>query len=124
MPLPQGQRSFRGGRLHVHHSIPFHTIRDEVLNDLNLPLRSRVNEYQNLEIDKIEQLYAQKLMKIEGLPMTHEIHRIFHSIYGNKTNNDHVNDFRRKYVDGELFDKIANANNSLTRLARTLPKLK
>lgn len=93
----------KGGKLQVHHGIPFHEIRDRVLEELRLPIKDQIGKYETLEIESIGQKYFEYLQEVEGFPMTKEIHKLFHLIYGKKgNNNEQVVEFKRRYLEGEF----------------------
>jgi hypothetical protein len=95
-----------GDRMQVHHSIPFHELRDEVLQTLNLTLKAKINEYQPSELNAIAEMYSEKLKNVEGLPMARVIHRLFHKLYGFKTNEMQVVEFRERYQKGEFLEYL------------------
>lgn len=93
----------RGGQLQVHHSIPFYKLRDKVLKEIKLPLKNKVGEYSQQEIESIETMYIEYLSEVEGYPMTKDIHKMFHSIYGIMNHNkDQIEEFKSRYLAGEF----------------------
>ena len=93
----------RGVELQVHHSIPFYKLRDKVLKEMNLPLENQVGKYQQQELKAIETKYLEYLTKVEGFPMTKDLHKLFHSIYGKMNNNKtQIEEFKSRYLAGEF----------------------
>lgn len=84
-------------KLKIHHTKPFHVIRDEVLAELGLPLHRHICEYTEEQLKAIEKLFIEKHMEVEGIPMLDEVHKKFHEIYGHETTSYDLLDFKYKY---------------------------
>lgn len=83
----------RGGQLHVHHTEPFHLLRDQTPKNLKLPLLERVSDYSSEQMDAIEREYNRLLNGVEGFPLKPEIHKQFHQEYGHSTTKAHFIQF-------------------------------
>lgn len=75
--------------LEVHHLHNFNNIIYESLNELNLEMRKNYTLYTQTELRQLVKV-CRKLHYRYGLgvPLSKEIHREFHSIYGKKNNNN------------------------------------
>lgn len=85
----------------IHHLYPFNKILKESLDELNMTLKGKINEYTNEELKSLEE----KILEIHyryplGVCLTREIHKEFHSIYGkeNFTPDDFYNFKQMKLV--------------------------
>lgn len=92
----------RKGCMHIHHIIPHHTIRNEVLYDLNLPLHRYVDEYTEEELKAISSRYIDKHSGFEGILMLKRVHKLFHKIYGNNTTMENYLEFKERWDNGEF----------------------
>lgn len=92
----------RKGKIHVHHSIPHHQIRDEVLLKLNLPFKKYVNEYSEDELKLILSLYLELHKEIVGIPMLKGVHKLFHNLYGINANYEDYLKFKERWNNGEF----------------------
>lgn len=97
----------RGGDLHVHHVTPFHVLREQAEKELGIPLRETIADYDTDTVavicDKIAELH-----KVEkGYVITAELHKKFHSLYGFKTTEADLLEFKTRYRLGELNEKVA-----------------
>ena len=92
--------------LEVHHSESFHSIRDEVLKELNLKPFKRTNGYTPQELEKIKNLFIKKQEKVQGFPLRKDIHDLFHKLYGKKVTIADYFDFKKKYKDGEIEETV------------------
>lgn len=72
--------------LDVHHIINITIIIDEVLKELNLPLKSKYIDYSPEEILKIIELFKQKHTTDVGVVLSKKYHDLFHKIYGTSNN--------------------------------------
>lgn len=70
------------GSLEIHHDTPFKNIVIDVLKKLNLPLKIHINEYSKKELKDITNLFLKISYDNLGYPLTKNIHKEFHSIYG------------------------------------------
>lgn len=96
----------RKGKLEVHHSIPFHKLRDETLKELSLNQRATVGEYTELELKKVTNLFLEKHENISPTVMLKEVHKLFHKTYGINTNYYDVYEFRERYLKGEFCEVV------------------
>lgn len=95
--------------LHVHHVKPFNVIRDEALVELKLDKRESVKDYTLEEIEALKDLVAEKHEYEKGYPIDSEIHTLFHSLYGFKTTEADLLEFKQRYNSGEFDEKEASA---------------
>ncbi|PHD98791.1 hypothetical protein COI55_19265 [Bacillus wiedmannii] len=93
----------KSGNLQAHHVKPFHEIRDEVLKELGLK-NSKKENYTPEQLQMICKLFEKKNANNEGIAMEKKVHKLFHRIYGNKTNITQLYEFKVRYEIGE-FDK-------------------
>lgn len=90
--------------LEVHHSIPFHKIRDIVLNRLKININeiSIRGELTTIEQDLIKKEMQSIHRNICGFPIKRELHNLFHSLYGNDVNYGHLKEFKERWERGEF----------------------
>ncbi len=93
------------GTLEIHHlNKNFSEIVYETFNTLNLPIYNNMSKYSQKERD----LIRDKLLELHyryglGIPLTKEIHKLFHSIYGNKNNTpEQFDEFKQNYINSSL----------------------
>lgn len=94
------------GKLHIHHKYPLHNIIDDVLEDIDIPLKDDLNMYAQEELDLIVQSIKEKHNEMLGAVMLPEIHREFHVLFGKNNNSEEqYNFFKENYnllKSGEL----------------------
>jgi hypothetical protein len=67
----------------VHHLYGFDNILQEVVISLNIPILEQVNQYTDLELEKIRNKCLELHYKYGlGVCLSGEVHKLFHSIYG------------------------------------------
>lgn len=88
--------------LHVHHVRPFYEIRDEAIAELGLSDRNTVSDCTDAEIESLKALISKKHEGEEGYPIKPELHRLFHSLYGNDTSRADFYEFKARYQSGEF----------------------
>lgn len=93
--------------LEVHHITPFHEIRDAALLELNLDIRKTVSEYSREELDALSEKIIKAHEKEKGFAIEKSIHKLFHSIYGFKTNEQNLVEFKTRYLSGEFSESRA-----------------
>jgi len=76
----------KNGTLEVHHLYNFNKIVKDILKELNLAVKDKVEGYSFDEINKINKLFIEKHKNNWGVPILPELHDNFHKIYGNKNN--------------------------------------
>lgn len=95
-----------GGDLHVHHIRPFHEIRDQALSDLGIDTVGRIADYD----DKTMTILRDRIVELHegerGFPIQMEIHKLFHSLYGFKTDERDLLEFKNRYLLGEFNEKL------------------
>lgn len=95
--------------LQVHHLTPFYIIRDEALEELSLPVYEKIGNYSEKELSDLVESIRRKHDEELGVPLRYDIHRLFHSEYGNKTNAKDFEEFKSRYLSGEIGEKEAKA---------------
>lgn len=95
--------------LQVHHLTPFHAIRDEVLNELGLPIYENIGDYEESELSRIVEMVQKRHREELGVPLRYHIHRLFHSEYGNNATPEDFEEFKLRYNSGEFDEKEAIA---------------
>lgn len=98
------------GNLEVHHLYSFNLILKECLEELHLDNKN-LYEITIDELSSIRTLIDKRHTIGLGIPLTKELHRLFHSIYGNRVNTEQqFLEFKNRYFDGE-FDYINKGSN-------------
>lgn len=73
--------------LHLHHVYNFNKILLETVESLNLDIREKVDMYSNEELQQLENKCLELHYKYGlGVPLTKELHKEFHNIYGRINN--------------------------------------
>lgn len=95
--------SGKGGDLHVHHSKSFNQIRKMIFRNLNMRLRSEIGEYAEDELKEIIKELVKLHDDVIGFPLKPDIHNLFHSVYGKKSNTiEQFYEFKERYIIGEF----------------------
>lgn len=97
----------RASDLEVHHITPFHVIREEVFAELNMPVYETIGEYTYEQLTALVEGVRRKHNAELGVPMRYHLHRQFHSLYGFKTTESDLLEFKTRYRLGELNEKVA-----------------
>lgn len=92
--------------LQVHHAKPFNILRDEVLEELGYKKCDKVSDYTNEQISEIGELIREKHNDIKGYTIDRKLHALFHSIYGWRTTEEQLLEFKTRYINGE-FNEIS-----------------
>lgn len=87
--------------IQIHHFTPFYIIRDQVLNELNLPVHEDLNHYKQEELEQMILLLQQKHNALIGIPIRFGLHMLFHSQYRLASYADYL-EFKERYLNGEL----------------------
>lgn len=89
--------------LEIHHTKPFYVLRDEAFNELNLPIYEILGEYSHEERKRINLKLKEKHNDFVGIPLTKEIHDLFHRVYGRKdTTMEDLMEFKQRFLSGEF----------------------
>lgn len=88
--------------MEVHHLVPFHVIRDEVLSELGLDDKKKVSDYTKEEKEAIVKLFEEKHNKMNGVPIHQDLHKLFHKLYGFDTTPEDYEEFKQRYSNGEF----------------------
>lgn len=88
----------------VHHLYSFNLILKETLDNLNLKIHSKINQYTDDEKSKI----VAECLKLHdnyglGIPLCKEVHDLFHELYGKGNNTpEQFEEFKTRYNIGEF----------------------
>lgn len=88
----------------IHHLHSFSKIVDETFNELKLDIKPNIGDYTDEEIESI----SQKILQIHyryplGLCIREDLHKLFHSLYGNRSNTPKdFEEFKLRYQAGEF----------------------
>jgi len=85
----------------IHHVKPFHKLRDEMLEELKIPVYKTVGEYTQKQLDLMVENLKAKHADTMGVPIERDIHTLFHKIYGYETNKEDLIEFKMEYLNGE-----------------------
>ncbi len=98
-----GKCIISGGKrnLHLHHVYNFNKILLETVESLNLDIREKVDMYSNEELQQLEDKCLELHYKYGlGVPLTKELHKEFHKIYGRIDNTqEQFEEFIYKYFE-------------------------
>jgi hypothetical protein len=94
--------------LEVHHLYNFSDIVRETIQLLNLPIQD-IGLYSKDELNSIESTFHEIHDKYGlGIPLTKEIHTLYHQIYGFNNNTiEEFNEFNNNYIDIKSMEKEA-----------------
>ena len=92
----------RGGDLEVHHIKPFHNMVSDAHEHLGVEIKTQVNEYSEDVLNMISDFLDDEHVKYAGVPISRNLHILFHSIYGYDTSHDDLFDFKSKFEKGEI----------------------
>lgn len=93
----------------IHHLYGFSEILKETMDNLNIPICEEINQYTDVELKLIEGECLKLHYKYGlGVCLTEDIHKEFHSIYGQK--NFTINDFKEfiKIKTGSTLEELLN----------------
>ncbi|WP_050900601.1 hypothetical protein [Paenibacillus elgii] len=97
------------GNLEVHHLYPFHKIFRESHEELKIPIKLKLNDYTDKEVQDIKQLILQKHNALLGVPLKKEIHSLFHQVYGYDVTPEQFYLFKQNY-ENNLYDYLVVNN--------------
>lgn len=82
----------------IHHLYSFDLILGETMKTLNIPIYSQINQYTNVELEQIEDLFLKLHNKYGlGVCLCEEEHKLFHSTYGYGNNTpEQFEEFKQK----------------------------
>lgn len=92
---------------HIHHITPFHEIRDRAIAELGITLLPTLAENDSDEFSALKERIYELHKGEKGYVITAELHKKFHSLYGFKTTEDDLLEFKTRYRLGELSGHIA-----------------
>jgi hypothetical protein len=96
--------------MQVHHIKPIQQILIEIVNELDIPLYTRITEYTECEWHLIREKYREALHNVEGVCLCKPVHVLFHKIYGEEAGEETFHQFKKRWDDGEFRD-ITEINN-------------
>lgn len=89
--------------LEIHHTYPFHLLRDQMLEELNLKVHVKLSDYSALEKELMKNKLLEIHNDIKGIPLRREIHKLFHRVYGDiNVSYEYVLEFKSKIESGEI----------------------
>lgn len=97
--------SKRSGDMHVHHVTPFHEMRDKAVAELGVELLPTIADYSEEQVEAMRAKIVELHENEKGYVMTVEMHKLFHSLYGFKTDANDLEEFKTRYRLGE-FDEL------------------
>jgi len=97
--------------LHIHHTEPFHVIRDEVLKVLDFSKRNKRGDYTEEELKLILAKLYERHDEVVGVPLRKHIHELFHKVYGYETTMEDLYEFKARFFAGE-FDEEKETKES------------
>lgn len=97
----------RKGTMHVHHITPFHEIRDIAFVETNLTAKPTLADYTDEEVTLLRDKVVELHQREKGYVLTSELHKRFHSLYGFKTTESDLHEFKTRYRLGELNESVA-----------------
>ncbi len=90
------------GNLEVHHKYSFNKIIDDMLNDLDLPLKENIGLYNDEEIFRMKQ-YIKEIHTMElGVPLLPKVHKQYHKIYKYNNTYKQFEEFKKRCMNGEF----------------------
>lgn len=99
--------------LQVHHLVPLHVLRDQVVREAGLTVNPKTRlDVTAEQLELISRLFIEKhKTKKIGVVVSKSLHKLFHSLYGNKDcDGDDFADFSTRYKKGEISDKTKNSS--------------
>ena len=88
--------------IEIHHLVPFHKIRDEVLNEYGFSGYEEIRDLSQNELDGIRKMVEEKHKEVIGVPLKKSIHKKFHSVYGHDFEDSDFWEFVKDYEKGFL----------------------
>lgn len=92
----------------IHHLYSFNKIAKETVEKLNMPLHPNISLYTDNElkfmIDTCADLHEKYGL---GVCLREDVHRLFHSEYGNDNSPDQFEEFRVNYLNGVFHSKVS-----------------
>lgn len=91
-------------KLVVHHLYNFASILEESLSELKFTNKRQIGDFSSEELIELENILIKKHYDYGlGVPLIPEIHRKFHSIYGNKKNTvEQFEEFKNNYINNKI----------------------
>jgi transposase len=96
-------------KIEIHHTKPFHVIRDEAIKELGLDTNEYVSDYSNEQIKELVNLFNEKHQEVLGIPLHKDLHKLFHKLYGFDTTIEDYKEFKQRYYEGEF--KVKSIEN-------------
>lgn len=90
----------------IHHLYSFHTIVEEAMSEVGLPIYEEVGLYTDSELQKITEKCKEVHNRYPlGICLKGNIHKLFHSLYGYSNNTpEQFEEFKNRYQSGEFED--------------------
>lgn len=99
----------RSGDLHVHHVTPFHEMRDKVVSELGIELLPTIADYDEDTVEAMRNRIVELHESEKGYVITSEMHKLFHTLYGFKTDVNDLTEFKTRHRLGEFNEMQAIA---------------
>lgn len=92
----------------IHHLYSFYKIVYETLDELKLPLKNKISDYNSDEINNIINICLNKHYNIgAGICLIHDLHSLFHQIFGYSNNtSQQFEEFKKRYHNFEFDDLL------------------
>lgn len=90
------------GTFEIHHTVPFHVIRDDILRDLKLDKKENAKDYSEKEIIEMSNALKVAHDNFVGYPILVSVHKLFHKLYGFITTEQDLFEFKERYIAGEF----------------------
>lgn len=121
------------GDLEIHHLYKnFSDILEKTFDMVGLEIKDTIEDYSENEIKKLVKVFNELHFKYGlGVPLSKDIHKLFHIIYGlNNNTKEQFEEFKKRYFNGDfnetlqLFKIKANINKSKTKKRKPYKQLK
>jgi hypothetical protein len=83
--------------IELHHLIPFHKVRDKVLNNFGYTGYEEINELTKQKLNEMRTAIEEEHRKVRGVPLKKSIHKEFHSLYGHDFEESDFWEFVKEY---------------------------
>lgn len=92
---------FVSNDLEIHHTMPFHKIRNNALRICDFDYKTNVSDFTDDQIEKIVIVFNELHKEVIGYPITKELHRKFHKLYGFDTKENDFLKFKEVLENGD-----------------------
>jgi len=88
--------------IEVHHPYALNKMIVEAFNDLDLDYKDSVKKYEDSELLSILKYIKVKHEKIQGIPLTKEVHDLYHKVYKYDNTYEQFEEFQSRFNNGEF----------------------